>query len=107
MAWRRVTLLPVPLRPSRQNAVARGISNDTSSSTRRSPNDLVTRFEADGGIGHLDYAVSGKSKTISRTSTTLTTISTTDDMTTLRVEARPTPSVPWLVVIRERTTRWR
>ena len=39
----RVTLFPDPLRPSRQNALERGISNVTSSSTRWSPNAFVTR----------------------------------------------------------------
>jgi hypothetical protein len=60
---------------------------------------LGDRVKANGGVRHRDYPVSGKSRTISRTSTTLTTISTTDDITTLRVEARPTPSVPCVVVI--------
>ena len=40
--WRSVTLLPVPLRPSRQNAWPVGISNDMSSRTVSVPNALET-----------------------------------------------------------------
>ena len=43
MMWRSVTLLPVPLRPSRQNAVPGAISNDTSSSTASGPKRFETR----------------------------------------------------------------
>ena len=42
MMWRRATLLPVPLRPSRQNAWPLGISNEISSSTFRVPKALDT-----------------------------------------------------------------
>ena len=43
-------------------------------------------------------ATSGNRKKISRTSTTLAAMSSTDDITTLRVAARPTPSVPPVVL---------
>src|SRR5688572_1006344 len=44
------------------------------------------------------HAAGGNRKKISLTSTTLATMIRMDDVTTLRVDVRPTPSVPWVVV---------
>src|SRR6185295_18139018 len=52
-------------------------------------------IEPYGGLAH---AVVGKRKSVSFTSTTSVTMMTIDDSTTLLVEARPTPRVPWDVV---------
>ena len=93
-----MTLLPVPLRPSTQQHVPAGMSSVTSSSTVQVAERLGHALERDGRRRRARHWTSGKRKKMSRTSTTLTTMSSTDDMTTLCVAARPTPSVPPVVV---------
>src|SRR5262249_22129914 len=56
MMWRSVTLFPVPLRPSRQNASPGGMSNDTSLRTVRPPKRFVTCSSRTAGATGVDAA---------------------------------------------------
>ena len=103
---RRVTLFPVPLRPRMTNPLPLATSNETSSRTARVPKALRHAVEPHsrrsgfcGGVGAHPPAALGKMKKISRTRMTLATMIPTEENTTARVDARPTPSVPDSVVI--------